>query len=40
MVYDQQPWIDYFRKVDDGTLVALIDIKGQPIEMGFFLLRD
>lgn len=40
MVYDQQPWIDYFRKLDDDTLVALIDMKGQPIEMGFFMVRD
>ncbi len=39
MVYDQQPWIDYFRKVDDDTLVGLIDMKGKPIATGFFLLR-
>jgi hypothetical protein len=29
MVYDQQPWIDYFRKLDDNTLVAMIDMKGE-----------
>lgn len=41
MVYDQQPWIDYFPKLDDDTLVvALIDIKGRPIDIGFFMLRD
>jgi hypothetical protein len=40
MVYDQQPWIDYFRRLDDDTLVALIDIKGQAMGIGFFLLRD
>ena len=28
MVYDTQPWIDYFRKLDDDTLVAMIDMKG------------
>ena len=39
MVYDQQPWIDYFRKLDDDTLVALIDMKGKPIDTGFFMLR-
>jgi hypothetical protein len=39
MVYDQQPWIDYFRKLDDDTLVALIDMKGQPTETFFFLSR-
>jgi len=40
MVYDQQPWIDYFREIDDNTRVAIIDMKGQPIELGFFMLRD
>ena len=40
MVYDQQPWIDYFRKIDDDTLVALIDMKGKPVDVGFFMLRD
>jgi hypothetical protein len=39
MVYDQQPWIDYFRTLDDNTLVAVIDMKGQPIDTGFFMLR-
>jgi hypothetical protein len=40
MVYDQQPWIDYFRTLDDNTLVAFIDIKGKPMDVGFFMLRD
>jgi hypothetical protein len=40
LVYDQRPWIDYFRKLDDNTLVAAIDIKGRPMGMGFFLVRD
>jgi hypothetical protein len=35
MVYDQQPWIDYFRKLDDDILVAMIDMKGKPIDTGF-----
>ena len=39
MVYDQQPWIDYFRKLDDETLVAMIDMKGTPMGTGFFMLR-
>ncbi len=39
MVYDQQPWMDYFRKLDDDTLVAMIEMKGNPIDTGFFLLR-
>jgi hypothetical protein len=40
MVHDQHPWIDYFRKLDDDTLVAMIDMKGKPIDIGFFMLRD
>ena len=40
MVYDTQPWIDYFRKLDDDTLVAMIDMKGTPMGTGFFMLRD
>jgi hypothetical protein len=39
MVYDQQPWIDYFRKLDDHTLVAMIEMKGKPMDTGFFMLR-
>ncbi len=39
MVYDQQPWIDYFRKLDNDTLVAMIDMKGKPMDIGFFMLR-
>ena len=40
LVYDQRPWIDYFRKLDDNTGVAAIDVKGRPMGMGFFLVRD
>ena len=39
MIYDTQPWIDYFRKLDDNTLVAMIDMKGTPMGTGFFMLR-
>ena len=39
MVFDQQPWIDYFRKLDGDTLVAMIDMKGKPMGTGFFMLR-
>jgi hypothetical protein len=39
MVYDTQPWIDYFGKLDDDTLVAMIDMKGTPMGTGFFMLR-
>jgi Domain of unknown function (DUF4334) len=38
MIYDTQPWIDYFRKLDDDTLVAMIDMKGTPMGTGFFML--
>jgi len=34
------PGSDYFRKLDDDTLVAMIDMKGKPIDIGFFMLRD
>lgn len=39
MVYGRQSWIDYFRKLDDDTVVALIEMKGEPVETGFFMLR-
>ena len=33
------PWIDSFRKLDDDTLVAMIDMKGARMGIGFFKLR-
>jgi len=38
MVYDQLPIIDVFRKVDDGTALGVMDLKGMR-EPHFFVLR-
>ena len=39
MAYDTQPWIDFFRKFVEDTLVAMIDMKGPLMGVGFFRLR-
>lgn len=38
MVYDSVPVIDVFRRVDDRTLLGVMDLRGMP-EPYFFLLR-
>ena len=38
MIYDQAPIIDYFRKVDDDTLLGAMDRRGDPGTY-FFVLR-
>lgn len=38
MVYDSVPVIDVFRRVDDRTLLGVMDLRGMP-EPFFFLLR-
>jgi hypothetical protein len=38
MVYDSLPIIDVFRRVDDDTLLGLMDLRGLP-QPFFFLLR-
>ncbi|UJJ30187.1 DUF4334 domain-containing protein [Halopseudomonas maritima] len=40
LIYDQQPIIDYFRKVNDDLVIGLGDIKGKPLEFFFHLTRD
>ena len=40
LIYDQQPIIDYFRKVNDDVVIGLGDIKGKPLEFFFHLTRD
>ena len=40
LIYDQQPIIDYFRKVNDDVVIGLGDIKGRPLEFFFHLTRD
>ena len=33
MIYDKFPAFDYFRKVTDGVLLAITEIKGNPLDM-------
>lgn len=39
LIYDQQPIMDYFRKVTDDVVIGLGDIKGQPTDFFFHLTR-
>jgi hypothetical protein len=40
LIYDQQPIMDYFRKVTDDVVVGLGDIKGKPTDFFFHLTRE
>lgn len=40
LVYDQQPIMDYFRKVNDNVVIGLGDIKGKPTDFFFHLTRE
>jgi hypothetical protein len=40
LVYDQRPIIDVFRRVDDATLLGLMDMRGLPRPYFFVLTRD
>ena len=40
LIYDQQPIMDYFRKVTEEVVVGLGDIKGKPLDFFFHLTRD
>lgn len=39
MVYDEHPIFDHFRKAEDGLLLGLMDRKGEPAPLAFFLKR-
>lgn len=39
LIYDQQPIMDYFRKVSDDVVIGLGDIKGRPTDFFFHLTR-
>lgn len=39
MVYDRHPIFDHFRRVDDRTVLGLMDRKGEPAPLMFFLRR-
>jgi Domain of unknown function (DUF4334)/GXWXG protein len=40
MIYDALPVIDVFRRVDDDTLLGLMDLRGLPDPFLFVLRRD
>jgi hypothetical protein len=40
MVYDQLPITDVFRKLDDNTVFAIMDIQGDPQPFFFMLHRE
>jgi hypothetical protein len=40
LIYDQQPIMDYFRKVTNDVVLGLGDIKGKPLDFFFHLTRD
>lgn len=40
LIYDKQPIMDYFRKVNDHVVIGLGDIKGRPTDFFFHLTRE
>lgn len=40
MIYDKQPIIDHFRRVNDDMVVGAMDAKGQPDILYFHLTRE
>ena len=40
LIYDSQPIMDYFRKVNDDVVIGLGNIKGKPTDFFFHLTRD
>ncbi|WP_226944607.1 DUF4334 domain-containing protein [Pseudomonas sp. FME51] len=40
LIYDSQPIMDYFRKVNDNLVIGLGDIKGKPTDFFFYLIRE
>lgn len=36
MIYDQKPIIDIFRKIDEDTMLGVMDIKNFPSEKSYF----
>ncbi|SDU31945.1 DUF4334 domain-containing protein [Halopseudomonas salegens] len=40
LIYDRQPIMDYFRKINDDVIIGLGDIKGQPLSFFFWLERE
>lgn len=40
LIYDKQPIMDYFRKVNDNVVIGLGDVKGKPTDFFFHLTRE
>jgi len=40
LIYDSQPIMDYFRKVNEDVVIGLGDIKGKPADFFFHLTRE
>jgi hypothetical protein len=40
MIYDDQPIIDHFRRIDDDTVLGVMDMRGLAQPFFFLLLRD
>ena len=40
MIYDDQPIVDVFRRIDDDTLLGVMDLRGMPEPFFFVLERD
>ncbi len=40
IIYDSQPIMDYFRKVDDDTIIGWGEVKGESPDFFFWLKRD
>lgn len=40
LIYDQQPIMDYFRRVTKDVVIGLGDIKGRPLDFFFHLTRE
>lgn len=39
MIYDTQPILDHFRKIDDNTVLGAMDRKGDAVPLYFYLHR-
>ena len=39
MVYDTQPIFDHFRKIDENTVLGVMDKKGENLPLFFYLQR-
>jgi hypothetical protein len=40
IVYDSQPIIDYFRRIDDDRVFGIMDLRSMPQPFFFLLVRD